>query len=558
MTASRVIRWSLWLAWGATLLFGGALDPSCGSVLSALALNCSSSVCVAIVASSLVAALGERSSSTSRPVLRALALGGFVATVLRLSAFLGSPDASVTVPGRIAQLVSLAAWSSLGPTWAFADLSHGLSQRCLALHQAGLYLLHSIGFNAQLFPRPSAPWSPSDRLLYVVVASTLLLVWWVLGLRAVSAPHRQSSPGLQERTDAAWPDLSSLTQREREVLTAVLHGEKQVDVARRLGLSPSTVSTYRRRACEKLGLDTSAPLRAREPVPAVESTPPERHVSPVVLLVPFLLIAAGSLCARVDGACGRCASALFLQVMGAAALVLALMRSFADPPAHSEEGGLGPSSTATVLVASLLLGLSARYLLSFWEPRVPAMASCAVLAAMALLMCRRKQCLALPPLNQRARQLAASAFSCALVVGSSPRPADGTVAVAGVLSLDPSLALSLSLAIVTVASPFALRLLCVGRDQVDASPHRLDSDRPLLYLRGRGLSEVDAHILVEIARGRSTPEICRALHVSEGSVNTARFKAYRTLGIHSRRELVEILLLETGAAPGPVADGRNA
>ncbi len=559
MTASRAVRWLLWLAWGAVLLFGAALMPSCESAFSALALNCSSSMCVAIVVPPLVGALCDGAVPKRRAVLCALALGGVVATVCRLLLSLGSLGAPATVPSRCAELVSLTAWSLLGPAWVFPDSSRDGSSRCLALHQTGLYLLLVIAYYAQLAPRPPAPWSASSRLLYGMAGFAVLLIWWALGLRLRSALLPPPSSGPRYREDATLTALSPLTEREREVFTAVQRGEKQVDIARRLGLSPSTVSTYRRRACEKLGLDPSTPLRA--PIsPAAspnEDVPPEHRVSPAALLAPSLLLALGLLCSWV----GDGASTLLLQALGAAVLVGALVRSLTSPPASSTEGGeggLGLSSAATVLVTALLLGLSARYLLSLGEPQPLAVISCALFAAAALLLHHRRQCLALPSLGRQARPLAASVLSCALIVGASPHSAEGTVAVAGALSLSPSLVLSCSLLVATLATPFALRLLCVGKDEIDRPSGLLDSARPLLYLQGRGLSETDARILVEIARGRSASEICRALSVSEGSVNTARFKAYQTLGIHSKRELVDLLLVETGSVLRPPSmDGES-
>jgi DNA-binding NarL/FixJ family response regulator len=51
-----------------------------------------------------------------------------------------------------------------------------------------------------------------------------------------------------------------LTPRERQVLTLIAQGIKRREIAETLRLSPQTVSTYRSRLLEKLGLKTNAQL----------------------------------------------------------------------------------------------------------------------------------------------------------------------------------------------------------------------------------------------------------------------------------------------------------
>jgi DNA-binding CsgD family transcriptional regulator len=54
---------------------------------------------------------------------------------------------------------------------------------------------------------------------------------------------------------AAAPDrLAALSLREREVVQAILAGHSAKACARQLGLSPTSVATYRQRAFQKLGL----------------------------------------------------------------------------------------------------------------------------------------------------------------------------------------------------------------------------------------------------------------------------------------------------------------
>lgn len=88
---------------------------------------------------------------------------------------------------------------------------------------------------------------------------------------------------------------------------------------------------------------------------------------------------------------------------------------------------------------------------------------------------------------------------------------------------------------------------------------RLDEERSVLYLRGRGAGELQAHVLVKIALGLSAPEVCEALHVAPGTVNAYRAQGYELLGVHTSRQLADLLARDVGLIPSagknsPLAD----
>lgn len=58
------------------------------------------------------------------------------------------------------------------------------------------------------------------------------------------------------------PPLAALSEREREVCIGILAGKKAETIAGEIGVAPSTVTTYRRRAYEKLGISSRAALFA--------------------------------------------------------------------------------------------------------------------------------------------------------------------------------------------------------------------------------------------------------------------------------------------------------
>lgn len=64
---------------------------------------------------------------------------------------------------------------------------------------------------------------------------------------------------------------------------------------------------------------------------------------------------------------------------------------------------------------------------------------------------------------------------------------------------------------------------------------------PYEFLRSRGLTDTEARIVAEIAQGLSGKEIARKLAFAPGTVNAARYRGYRKLGITSKQELAELL-----------------
>lgn len=64
------------------------------------------------------------------------------------------------------------------------------------------------------------------------------------------------------RPDVPRTRLELLSNREKEVMLAIVRGERNTEIASRLQLSPKSVSTYRSRVLEKLGVRNNAELAA--------------------------------------------------------------------------------------------------------------------------------------------------------------------------------------------------------------------------------------------------------------------------------------------------------
>ena len=77
-------------------------------------------------------------------------------------------------------------------------------------------------------------------------------------MRLVQAPGRIASGQIIFE----GRDLLTLSEREMQTLLKIASGQRQTDIAQELMLSPKTVSVYRARVLEKLGMGSNAELTA--------------------------------------------------------------------------------------------------------------------------------------------------------------------------------------------------------------------------------------------------------------------------------------------------------
>ena len=73
------------------------------------------------------------------------------------------------------------------------------------------------------------------------------------------APPRHAADRLARKLERRFP---ALTEREGSVCALTMLGKSSGEIATALGIRPSTVITYRRRAYERLGVSTAAALVA--------------------------------------------------------------------------------------------------------------------------------------------------------------------------------------------------------------------------------------------------------------------------------------------------------
>ena len=316
-----------------------------------------------------------------------------------------------------------------------------------------------------------------------------MLVWAVTGvLWGTGASEKGEKP---EKHSASTPfdELAAatrLTDRERAVAQGLLSGRTQAQIAQALSISASSVATYRSRACEKLGI---ASLDELDPVVPADKDDVIDVGSP---LVPGLFVV---------GFCG-------------AKLIGLLVTSF---------------SAANALFALAILVLP------------PAI-------VLAVARARRLHPWARPSMTPRCAFLCAAVALQGLLLGGLPGTNSPVISIFGIVSIDINWVYIATVVGYPLGVLWLASAVLLPKDEV-AEAFLADEERCVLYLRGRGLGELESRVVTWIASGAGTQLICDRLHVAPGTVNAYRARAYARLGVHSRRELAGLLARDVGRVP---------
>lgn len=111
--------------------------------------------------------------------------------------------------------------------------------------------------------RASGPFSPAEIERFEA-AAPVLMASLEKHQQLVAAAHAISPNHINAQAkQRAIMDDAGLSEREAQVLAAILSGMDQNAIAQAIGIKTSTVVTYRRRAYAKLGVRTRTELRAR-------------------------------------------------------------------------------------------------------------------------------------------------------------------------------------------------------------------------------------------------------------------------------------------------------
>lgn len=387
-----------------------------------------------------------------------------------------------------------------------------------------------------IFEMPA--WAAISLCLATIAAAVVL---FVLARRQAAIQEGPISACGDERPSAEDPASvvreallslrggGALSERELEVACGLACGHPVAEIAQELGVSASTVSTYRARAYEKLGVETNAQLVASLTRPPSTSDPRDAQ-KPTFRsrMLPGVALAAacvaGCLCGCYGGDGAIAAYSVALVATGALLVPVGLIRI--------GEGGQGLGYS----LAGVLEGLSMSAVLVLSRAAAPGGFLGAVLLAVLLAM-----------------SVAVSVWAAQEGLGSQQALGVGL----GLLALssvsysgryiNPWMLLCFTFASIAAAAV----LLWVGARNRRGKlvENTLDGEvRVRSYLEGRGLSSLETGVALMAARGATATETALALNMSPSSVAAYKSRGLKKLGVEGVDELRELLKKDAGLA----------
>lgn len=374
---------------------------------------------------------------------------------------------------------------------------------------------------------------------YVLITLLMGLILWLL-LRARPQDNGASS----SETSAPTHDFESLSERQRQVLTMASGGLSDAEIAQSLGLTLGTVSNHKRRGLERLGLNGVADLcenTRTQDAQAVAEVPSRRPIVKVILGIGAmaLICIAPFVPAAPDTA--YCLAIVLGLLTSLASMVLSQSHSCEPTDCQSKEVQELQSS---ICAFSFVLGIGIALCWSF-PNTVTAIAACASLFLIvgAVLSGRIS-----PKGTSRPRS------SSLRISDGMDLPATLAFLAAGLilaahasqlLGMLPATASRCHLVTQLCVAITAVRLtgilIRLGRVNAASEAPVGVSTHTKVFLRSKGIGDLEAEVLTLSAQGYTRPQICDLLHIAAGTVNSCRASAYRKLGIHSKGELLRLL-----------------
>lgn len=470
-------------------------------------------------------------------------------------------------PGPIDAACCLA-WCAAGMLAAWLD-KRGKSASCLAGTAFGVIAARCL---AELAPTLFAG---RTAVGFVALACGVALIA-VSSVRETADLAARPRPAAVEAgpSDDAF-DLTPLSPREREAVLGRLAKKSSAEVACQMGISPSTVRNLQSRAAKKLGvgsLDELSPFQQA----AVEPKAPQH--CPMVAPLPYLFVFGSALPVGAAWAGGWIEAVLAGQILLALGLGLVAAcsgrtKGTAIPQAPlcgaaallgacavAEVAGLAQGTLfvfvarAAALVSLALVVASARAAGDcVLAPRDVACISAACLPALlvggpgaALCSCsfgiltlyvgRKKDACSLATLvtSFGLGSAVGARLSWSLVcTGELLALAGSMTGVAAAASL-ASLAMG-SVVVAGIASAAALFWACLARRGISRlRGQSIDfGARVSALCRLRGLNETCTSVAIALIGGMSGPEICEALLIAPGTLNSARREVFRVFNVHT-------------------------
>lgn len=470
-------------------------------------------------------------------------------------------------PGPIDAAFCLA-WCAVGMLAAWLD-KRGKSASCLAGTAFGVIAARCL---AELAPALFAGHSAAG-FAALACGAALVAVSSVRETADLAACPRPAAAEAGPSPDAF--DLSSLSPREREAVLGRLANKSSAEVARQMGISPSTVRNLQSRAAKKLGVGS---LNELSPFQQAAAEPKAPHHCSMAAPLPYLFVFGSALPVSAAWAGGWIEAVLVGQILLALGLGLVAACSgrtkrAAIPQAPlcgvaallgacavAEVAGLAQGTLfvfvarAAALVSLTLVVASARAAGDcVFAPRDVACISAACLSALlvggpgaalcscsfgilALYVGRKKDACSLATLvaSFGLGSAVGARLSWSLVcTGELLALAGSMVGVAAAASL-ASLAMG-SVVVAGIASAAALFWACLARRGISRlRGQSIDfGARVSALCRLHGLNETCTSVAIALIGGMSGSEICEALLIAPGTLNSARREVFRVFNVHT-------------------------
>lgn len=331
----------------------------------------------------------------------------------------------------------------------------------------------------------------------------------------------------------------TLSGQEQRVLELTLGHHTAREIADEMRIAPSTVSSYRTRAYQKLGagslreLTVTLALRMR----IISHVPQENERAPrlrecivardvrIVLLSVLFLVSLKALSSSLDVRIIFDFLQLFLLVGGLWGL-FGRRASRTEARFSSLLIGTLFGVSGAILAATILQGA--------WL-YLPIVALCTALLMLGM-------CVQLRTVSNGAPETMPIFFAALGITGFSLIPQTATFEA---LSRIPLLLISCA-ACMQVAGLLAVQHERMNQAALVADSLLQGEERVLAYLRGRGVRDLQARVILLTAYGFERRSVADALNVSPSTVSTYRTRAYQALGVHGRQELRELLERDAG------------
>ena len=433
------------------------------------------------------------------------------------------------------------AWCAAGMLAAWLD-KRGKSASCLAGMAFGVIAARCL---AELAP---ALFAGRSAVVFAALACGAVLVAVSSVREAADHAARPRPAAVEAGPSADAFDLTPLSPREREAVLGRLAKKSSAEVACQMGVSPSTVRNLQSRAAKKLGVGSLDELSPFQQV-AVEPKVPRR--SPMAALLPYLIVLGSVLPVGAPWAGGWIEATLAGQILLAFGLGLAAACSGRTKRTAVPQVPL--CGAAALAVLALVVGSARAAWDCIFAPRDVACISAACLPALlvggpgaALCSCsfgiltlyvgRKKDACSLATLiaSFGLGSAVGAHLSWSLVCTGELLALTGSMA--GVAAAASLASLAVGFVVVAgIVSAAALFWACLARRDISRlRGQSIDfGARVSALCRLRGLNETCTSVAIALIGGMSGPEICEALLIAPGTLNSARREVFRVFDVHT-------------------------